>query len=211
MRMTCDSYLVPHGWITYLCCFFKEKPALMFGTQLSFDFGLCFSHFVSFSSPVMDFKTALTQGSGIVSEPNVPTQGNYVDNSSEELPSIGEEDLACCESFAKLFLVGEVLGESMPLKSISSKMKVEWKTSGESSFMDLGNDFFLIKFSTSGDYSKVWEDRPYFIKKQVNVLQRWREEFDPFNESLKAATLWARVIGLHIELWGANTVIKIMG
>ena len=40
-----------------------------FITQLSFDFGLCFSHSVSFSSSVMDFKTALTQGSSIVSEP----------------------------------------------------------------------------------------------------------------------------------------------
>ena len=77
----------------------------------------------------------------------------------------------------------------MPLKSISSKMKSEWKTSSESSFMGLGNDFFLIKFSTFEDCSKVWEDRPYFIKKQVIFLQRWREEFNPFNESLKAATL----------------------
>ena len=134
-----------------------------------------------------------------------------MDNNSEELPSIDEEDLACCESLAKLFLIGKVLGESMLLKSISYKMKAEWKTSGESSFMDLGIDFFLIKFSTSEDCSKVWEDRPYFIQKQVTVLQSWREEFDPFNESLKAATLWARVIGLPIELWGANTVIKIMG
>ena len=183
----------------------------MFGTQLSFDFRLCFSHSASFSSLVIDFKTALTQGFSIVSKPNVPTQGTYVDNSSEELPSIDEEDLAYCESFAKLFLIGKVLGESVPLKSIFSKMKAEWKTSDESSFMDLGNDFFLIKFSTSKDCSKVWEDRPYFIKKQVIVLQRWREEFDPFNESLKATTLWARVIGLPIELWGANIVIIIMG
>ena len=45
-----------------------------------------------------------------------------MDNSNEELPSIDEDDLACCESFAKLFLIGKVLGESMPLKSISSKM-----------------------------------------------------------------------------------------
>ena len=155
MRMTCDSYLVPQDWITCLFCFFKEKPALMFNTQLSFVFGLCFSHFMSFSSPIMDFKTALTQGSGIVSESNVPTQGTYVDNSSEELPSIDEEDWACCESFVKLFLIGKVLGELVPLKSISSKKKVEWKTSGESSFMDLGNDFFLIKFSTSEDCPKV--------------------------------------------------------
>ena len=58
-------------------------------------------------------------------------------------------------SFAKLFLNGKVLGESVPLKSISSKTKAKWKTSGEFSFMDLGNDFFLIKFSTSEDCSKV--------------------------------------------------------
>ena len=49
-------------------------------------------------------------------------------------------------------------------------MKAKWKTPGESSFMDLGNDFFLIKFSTSKDCSKVQEDRPYFIQKQVISL-----------------------------------------
>ena len=90
-------------------------------------------------------------------------------------------------------------------------MKAEWKTSGEFSFMDLGNYFFLIKFSTSEDCSKVYEDIPYFIKKQVILWQRWREEFDPFNESFKAATLWAQVISLPIELWGASTVIKSIG
>ena len=71
------------------------------------------------------------------------------------------------ESFANHFLIGKVLGESVPHKSISSKMKAEWKTSGESCFMDLGNGFFLIKLSTSEDSSKVWEDRPFFMSLDV--------------------------------------------
>ena len=46
-----------------------------------------------------------------------------MDNYGEDISSIDEEDLAYCESFAKLFFIGKVLGESVPLKSISSKMK----------------------------------------------------------------------------------------
>ena len=111
-----------------------------------------------------------------------------------------EEDLVYCKSFSKLYLIGKVMGESVPLKSISSKMKAKWKTSDDSYFMDLGDDFFLITFSTSEDCSKVWEDKHFFIQKQVIVFQKLREEFDSFSETPKCATLWARVIGVPIEL-----------
>ena len=130
--------------------------------------------------------------------------------SLKDFPTVDEYDLAYCESYERLYLIGKVLGESVPLKSISSKMKAEWKTPCEPSFMDLGNDFFLIKFSTLEDCSKVWEDRPFFIQKQVIVLQIWKEEFDPFSETLKLATLWARVIGLPFELREVKTIKQIM-
>lgn len=111
-----------------------------------------------------------------------------------------EKDLVYCKSFSKLYLIGKVMGKLVPLKSISSKMKAKWKTLGDSYFMDLGDDFFLITFSTLEDCSKVWEDKHFFIQKQVIVFQKLREEFDSFSETPKCATLWAPVIGVPIEL-----------
>ena len=73
----------------------------------------------------MDFKVALTYGSRALVEFCAPNPSLNLDPSLKDLPTVEEEDLACCESFAKLYLIGKVLGESMSLKSISSKMKVE--------------------------------------------------------------------------------------
>ena len=103
----------------------------------------------------MNFKVALTYGSGAPTKSYAPIPSLTLDPSLEDLPTMDEEDLACSKSFAKLYLIGKVLGELVSLKSISSKMKAECKTLGESCFMDLGNDFFLIKFSTFEDCTKV--------------------------------------------------------
>lgn len=98
----------------------------------------------------MDFKVALTYGSGAPAKSYAPIPSLTLDPSLEDLPTMDEEDLACSKSFAKLYLIGKVLGESVSLKSISSKMKAEWKTSGESCFMDLAmtsssSNFLLLR------------------------------------------------------------------
>lgn len=75
-----------------------------------------------------------------------------------------EEDLTYYESFSKLYLIGKVLEELAPLKSISSKMKIgnfTWVFF----FMDLGNGFFFNEFSIFKDCFKVCKERHFFFPK----------------------------------------------
>ena len=143
-----------------------KKTCSPFGALLilSFKTALCWFSFLSV--------VTLTYGSRAVIKFCAPNPSLNLDPSLEDLSTVDEEHLAFCESFAKLYLIGKVLGESVSLKSISSKMKAECKTLGESCFIDLGNDFFFIKFSTYEDCTKVWEERLFFIQKQVIVLQK---------------------------------------
>ena len=113
----------------------------------------------------MDFKAALTHSSRAPAKSCAPIPNPTLDLGLKDLLIMDEEDLDCCENFAKLYFIGKVLGESVLLESISSKMKAEWKTSGESCFMDLVNEFFLIKFSTFEDCTKVWGEKPFFHPK----------------------------------------------
>lgn len=68
-------------------------------------------------------------------------------------------------------------------------MKVQWKTSGESFFMNLGNDSFLFKFSTSDNCSEVWKEKPNL--KTSYYSSKMERKFCPFSETLNSATLWA--------------------
>lgn len=43
----------------------------------------------------------------------------------EEIPDIDKVELPKCEKFENLYLIGKVLGESVPLKTIISKTKMD--------------------------------------------------------------------------------------
>ena len=85
-------------------------------------------------------------------------------SSLENLFLMNEEDLTYYESSSKLYLIGKVLEELAPLKSISSKMKIEWKLHMSLFFMDLGNGFFFNEFSIFEDCFNVCQER-HFIQK----------------------------------------------
>lgn len=43
-----------------------------------------------------------------------------------DIPNIDELEVPDCEKFENLFLIGKLLGESVPLKTIASKSKADW-------------------------------------------------------------------------------------
>ena len=187
---TIDSNLILHSWPAFSLLITKGLFSLprFIDFKLWDYYVLVFFSFCCCPFLKMDFKVVLTHSSRAPIKSCAPIPNPTLDLGLEDLPIMDEKDLDCCESFAKLYLIGKFLGESVLLKSISSKMKAEWKILGKSCFMDLVNDLFLIKFSTFEDCTKVWREKPFFTQNQVVVLQRWRKEFDPFSETRKATT-----------------------
>lgn len=57
----------------------------------------------------MEFKDALTHSSRAHS--NSCMLNPRFMSKPEDLPSMNEEDLVCCESFSKLYLISKVLGK----------------------------------------------------------------------------------------------------
>lgn len=57
--------------------------------------------------------------------PNVPTMSNALESvhslNGENIPIINSHDLTYICLFGQIYLIGKLLGESMPLKAISSK------------------------------------------------------------------------------------------
>lgn len=43
----------------------------------------------------------------------------------EEIPTIDEDDLTCCSRFEELYLIGKVLGKTIPLKNTHIKAKAK--------------------------------------------------------------------------------------
>lgn len=63
----------------------------------------------------------------------------------DTIPIVNPGHLFNVSTFQQLFLIGKILGESLPTKLIASKCSAEWKPSGEFSTVDMGNGFSLVK------------------------------------------------------------------
>lgn len=72
-------------------------------------------------------------------------------SNEDEIPDIDEVEIPECERFENLFLIGKIIGESLPVKTLASKTKADWLLTGEVRYVDMGNGFTLIKFSNEMD------------------------------------------------------------
>nr|POF19134.1 hypothetical protein CFP56_65025 [Quercus suber] len=60
-------------------------------------------------------------------------------------------------------LIVKVYGRMVGFNYLTFKINVLWKPMAKMDCMDLGKDFFLIKFSDDGDYDKVLRSGPWFV------------------------------------------------
>lgn len=90
---------------------------------------------------------------GVMEDRPLPDEGIHEVADEDEIPEIEDTDLPeCekfvspeCEKFVSLYLIGKMLGESVPIKTNTAKSKSDWMPKGEVRFVDMGNGFILVK------------------------------------------------------------------
>lgn len=75
----------------------------------------------------------------------------------DDIPIVHENDLKDVSKFEQLYLIGKILGETMPIKTIISKCEIGWQGVWEVNIADTGNGFSLVKFTTGSDCNRVSE------------------------------------------------------
>lgn len=61
---------------------------------------------------------------------SVPSDKEEPIGGEDDIPNIDEMEVPNCEKFENHFLIGKLLGESVPLKTIASKTRIDWIPSG---------------------------------------------------------------------------------
>lgn len=107
-------------------------------------------------------------------------------------------------TFEQLYLIGDILGETLPHKLILSKCLSEWNPNGEMDMVDIGNSFYLIKFSNVIDRNVVLHSQPWFVGGQIFCLQVWRKNFDPIKEKIQFV-----LFGLEFRVFLLNCGMKL--
>ena len=150
----------------------------------------------SSSLPSSSLKKSLTSNN-CVGEP--PT--------SAPLPSIVQN----MDELTALCLLGQIWGDHVPLSAIIHKTKNDWKfLKGQVDYVELGNNWILLRFANVADKEMVWCERPWFVGSFNFVLTEWIPFFDPFFASVSHIDQWVRVPRLPWEFWDLNTLTELL-
>ena len=106
-----------------------------------------------------------------------------------------------------------LLGKNIGFRFLKGRLDKLWCPKGSLQFIDIGNNFYVVRFGDMSDYVNALENGPWMIAEHYLMVQRWRSEFDPFEADYKKLAVWVRIPGLHLEyynrsfLWRVGNVI----
>ena len=75
-------------------------------------------------------------------------------------------------------LIAKIFGKNVGYHFLHSKLLGMWKPIGKMDFVDLGHDFFLIKFSVKEDHSKVLRGGSWFVGGHYLSIRYWEPNFN---------------------------------
>lgn len=74
-------------------------------------------------------------------------------------------------------LIVNVIGRTVGYSFLHPRILSPWKPSGKMECVNLGQDFFLTRFSVKEDYAKVLKGGPWFIGGHFLSIRRWEPNF----------------------------------
>lgn len=82
---------------------------------------------------------------------------SLLNRKADEIPVIEEEEVTDCSKFEQLYLIGKIMGVTIPLKTTMIKATVEWKVIGDVSIVDKGNGYSLVKYTNAINCTRIPE------------------------------------------------------
>ena len=111
-------------------------------------------------------------------------------------------------SWSKALIV-KLYGRKIGFTYIQNKLQQLWKPSGRIDCVDLGNEFFLTRFSMKEDLDAVLRKGPWFIGEHYLSIRPWEPFFNSDVANVSSIAVWVRLHRLPIELYEAEVLKQI--
>ncbi|XP_050277862.1 uncharacterized protein LOC126719336 [Quercus robur] len=106
-------------------------------------------------------------------------------------------------------LIVKVYGRSIGFNYLTFKINALWKPKAKMDCVNLGRDFFLIRFSCIDDYDHVLREGPWFIGEHFLAIMPWEPYFKASKAKLSSVAIWVRLPELPIEFYDASVLKEI--
>ncbi|GAA0145571.1 hypothetical protein LIER_05740 [Lithospermum erythrorhizon] len=131
-------------------------------------------------------------------------------NQATPLITISDSTLSRIRAPWKLSLITKCYGKRLGFQYLSLKVKQLWPTKGTISIIDLGDDFFITRFSLEEDYLKALHGGPWFINGFFLATRLWEPNFNPHSTTTKSGAVWLRLPSLPVEYYDIE-ILKDVG
>ena len=109
----------------------------------------------------------------------------------------------------KYSLIAKVLGKKLQLQYYRDHLLRLWSAEGSLKIIELGCEFFVLKFSEFLDYEKVRKGVPWLIHGYYIAIRPWSENFKPSEATITHTWVWARLPELPIEYYDKEVLFEI--
>ena len=106
-------------------------------------------------------------------------------------------------------LIVKVFGRTVGFSYLIFKLNALWKPATRMDCVNLGNDYFLIKFYCSDDYDKVLHGGPWFIGNHFLAIKPQEPYFRASSDNLTFVAVWVRFPELPIEFYDIKVLKEI--
>ncbi|XP_015958583.1 uncharacterized protein LOC107482567 [Arachis duranensis] len=106
-------------------------------------------------------------------------------------------------------LIVKLLGRKISLVALKRRLEVMWGKNGSIDVIDLGNEFFLVKFYNSEDLDFALMEGPWKILDHYLTIRLWKPDFNPTETIIDSTAAWIRLPGLAIEYYNKAVLEKI--
>ncbi|KAL4332945.1 hypothetical protein GQ457_07G015390 [Hibiscus cannabinus] len=98
-------------------------------------------------------------------------------------------------------IIFRLLGKTIGFRSLWNRIHALWKPVGELQLVDLDNNYFLVRFTDAGDYSKVLTQGPWTIFGNYLTVQPWSRGFSTSEKHPSKVVVWVRLPGLPFRYY----------
>ncbi|KAL7260510.1 hypothetical protein ACSBR1_006225 [Camellia fascicularis] len=95
-------------------------------------------------------------------------------------------------------LIVRLLGKSIRYRLLCAKVKNLWTLQEEFTAIDLGNNYFLFKFSSREDCDHVYMGGPWVIMDHYLIIRKWEPDFKALDTFETSTAVWVRFPELSI-------------
>lgn len=107
-------------------------------------------------------------------------------------------------------LVVKLLGKSIGYNTMKDRLTRLWKLSAGFEILDIGNDFFMVKFDTEVDRCKVMDGGPWMIFDHYLTVQVWSPNFMSPSAQIEKTMVWIRFPGLNLFFYDESILMALV-